>query len=157
VKGSTSDVGTNNPTESENFTYHDNYKGKNPMSRTQWRRYQRYKKVVTKAFVDVDVDPKGKQQVVELAKRPVKERFFPHPPLVKKNSIEDEELDSDFMDLEPHFDVLCNVVSILQLNMIFYLKLRIQIRISTMNTWPPQANVLLCDKLWPYRRATSHV
>jgi len=61
----------------------------------------------------MDADPKGKQHVVELAKRPVKERFFPSPSLVKENSIEDEELESNFMDLEPHFDVLCNVVSIL--------------------------------------------
>ena len=34
-------------------------------------------------------------------------------PPVKENSAEDNEMDSNFMDSEPHFDVICNVVSIL--------------------------------------------
>jgi len=32
-------------------------------------------------------------------------------PLVKENSNEDDELGSEFMDPEPDFDVICNVVS----------------------------------------------
>lgn len=37
------------------------------MTRTQWRRYQRYKKIVAD---DNSIDPKGKHKVVEIAKRP---------------------------------------------------------------------------------------
>lgn len=32
--------------ESKKYAYNNNYKGKNPMTRTQWRRYQRSKKGV---------------------------------------------------------------------------------------------------------------
>ena len=46
VKGSTSNsdtknvsIGTENPNESRKYIYRNNYKGKNPMTRTQWRRY----------------------------------------------------------------------------------------------------------------------
>jgi len=113
VKGSTSAAGPNNPTKSKKFSYNNNYKGKNLMTRTQRRRYQRYKKASAKVFADVDVDPKGKQKAVKLAKKPVKERLFPpFLPLMEK-FVEDEEMDSDFMDSEPNFDVLSNVVLIL--------------------------------------------
>jgi len=40
----------------------------------------------------------------------VKER--PTLPPIKEDPDEDDELDSDFMDSEPNFDVICNVVSI---------------------------------------------
>ncbi|KEH29532.1 hypothetical protein MTR_4g044357 [Medicago truncatula] len=43
--------------------------------------------------------------------RPMKERLS-FPP-VEENTVEDDEMDSDFMDLEQDFDVVCNVVSIL--------------------------------------------
>jgi len=81
---------------------------------TQWRRYQRYKKAAGENCVEFDdnvVDPKGKQKVAEIDKRPVKERLsLPH---VKGNPTKDDEMDSDFMDSEPDFDVICNAVSIL--------------------------------------------
>ena len=80
------------------YAYSNNYKGKNPMKRTRWRSYQRSKKDVAADPDDKAVDPKGKQKVVEIAKRSVKERY---------------EIDSDFTDSEPDFDVVCNVVSIL--------------------------------------------
>jgi len=70
---------------STKYAYSNNYKGKNPMTRTQWRRYQRYKKAIDESFLefgDENVDPKGKQKVVEVAKRSVKERF--HFPQSKK-------------------------------------------------------------------------
>jgi len=78
------------------------------MTRTQWRRYQRYTKTVVDDYI---VDPKGKQKVVKIAKRPVKERLsLPH---VEGNPVEDNEMNSDFMDSEPNFDNICNVVFIL--------------------------------------------
>jgi hypothetical protein len=55
------------------------------------------------------VDAKGK--LVETVRRLVKERLF--FPLVKENVVGDNEMDSEFMDSEPDFDVVCNVVSIL--------------------------------------------
>jgi hypothetical protein len=61
----------------------------------------------------VDVDPKWKKRVVEVAKRPVKERVFPPLPPMKDNFVENEEVNSDFMDSEPDFDVIYNVVSVL--------------------------------------------
>ena len=47
---------TKTPDESKKYTYNNNYKGKNLITRTQWRRYQRYKKVVAD---DNTIDPKG--------------------------------------------------------------------------------------------------
>lgn len=59
---------TKTPDESKKYAYDNNDKGKkNPMTRTQWRRYQRYKKIVAD---DNTIDPKGKHKVVEIAKRP---------------------------------------------------------------------------------------
>jgi len=49
--------------------------------------------------------------MVEVAKRQVKEKLLLR--LVKENSTEDDEMNSYFMDFEPNFDVICNVVSIL--------------------------------------------
>jgi len=49
--------------------------------------------------------------VVEIVKRPVKERLSLPP--VEENPVGDDEMGSDFMDSEPDFDVICNVVSIL--------------------------------------------
>ncbi|KEH29669.1 hypothetical protein MTR_4g046867 [Medicago truncatula] len=74
-------------------------KGKNPITRTQWRRYQRYKKATAN---DNTFDPKGKQKVVKIAKRLVKEKLS--LPLIKKNHHENDEMDSDFMDSELDFD-----------------------------------------------------
>ncbi len=49
--------------------------------------------------------------MVEVAKRQVKEKLL--LPLVKENSIEDDEMNSYFMDFEPNFDVIFNVFFIL--------------------------------------------
>jgi len=117
VKGSTSTTVTKNvvdtetPNESKKYAYNNNYKGKNLITRTRWKRYQRSKKGVAANFDDKAVDPKGKQKVVEIAKRPVKERLS-FPP-VEENPTGDDEIDSNFMDSELDFDVICNVVSIL--------------------------------------------
>jgi len=113
VKGSTSTIVTKNvdvadtktPNESRKYAYSNNYKGKNHMTRTQWRMYQRSKKVVVADLDDNTVDPKGKQKVVETTKRRVKERLSLPP--VEENPTGDDEMDS-----EPNFDVICNVVSI---------------------------------------------
>ena len=116
VKGNTSNVvtknvttDTENPDESKKYTYCNNYKVKNPMTRTQWRRYQRSKKGITASADDKAVNPKEK--MVEIVRRPVK-KMLSLPP-VKENVVRDDEMDSDFMDSEPNFDLVCNVVSIL--------------------------------------------
>jgi len=49
--------------------------------------------------------------LVESGRRPAKERLS--LPLVKEDPNEDDELGSEYMDLEPNFDVICNVVYIL--------------------------------------------
>jgi len=49
------------------------------------------------------------QREVEITKRPVKKRLSLPP--VEENPAEDDEMDSDFIDSEPDFDVLRNVVS----------------------------------------------
>src|SRR5947208_2435004 len=43
--GGSSQVASSNNAENRKFSYNNNYKGKNPMTRTQWRRYQRLKKL----------------------------------------------------------------------------------------------------------------
>jgi len=66
AKGSTSNtvtktsVHTEIPNESKKYVYTKNYKVKNPMTRTQWIRYQRYKKGVVANVGDKAVDPKVK-------------------------------------------------------------------------------------------------
>jgi len=55
------------------------------------------------------VDPEEK--LVESVRKPVKERLS--LPCVEGNAIWDDEMDSDLMDLEPDFDIVGNVVSIL--------------------------------------------
>ena len=44
----------------------------------------------------------------------LKERIFPPLTSIKENkNVEDENIDSNFLDWEPNLDILCNVVSIL--------------------------------------------
>jgi len=82
VKGGTSNIvtkffttDTDSAKESKKYAYRNNYKGKIPMTHTQWRRYQRSKKGTN----DKAVDPKGKEIIVETIKRPVEERLsLPH-------------------------------------------------------------------------------
>jgi hypothetical protein len=99
VKRSTSNVDNNkNGTafESKKYAYINNYKGKNPMTRTQWRRCQRSKKGITASLEDKTADPEGNQRMVESGRRPAKERLS--LPLVKEGPNQDDELGSKFMD-----------------------------------------------------------
>jgi len=59
---------------------------------------------------------KGKQVAVfEMVKKPATERIFPLLSTIKKDlQREDEEMTSNFSDFEPSLDIVCNVVSILQ-------------------------------------------
>ena len=85
------------PQEANRYSYRNNYKGKNPMTRTQWRRFQRQKKLAQQNLQT--------GQYKEVSRRPVKERLLPP---VDEDKMEDEDL----LDSEPDFDVIC-VVSIL--------------------------------------------
>eukprot|EP00256_Glycine_max_P066604 XP_025981199.1 uncharacterized protein LOC100802634 [Glycine max] len=85
------------PQEANKYSYRNNYRGKNPMTRTQWRRFQRQKKLAQQ-------NPQT-GQYKEVSRRPVKERLLPP---VDEDKMEDEDL----LDSEPDFDVIC-VVSIL--------------------------------------------
>ncbi|WJX84315.1 hypothetical protein P8452_66904 [Trifolium repens] len=93
----------------DKFSYRNNYKGKNPMTRTQWRRFQRKKKMATQ-----NVNAGGNATVVqkvEMARRPAKERLSP---VAEGNENEEDYMDNDdILDDEPDFDVLVNVISIL--------------------------------------------
>jgi len=116
VKGSISTVVNKNGANcdskgSKKYAYNNNYKGKNPMIRTQWRKFQRSKKRVVASFEGETVDPKGKQEMVKPLRRPMEERLYLPP--VEENPNEDDELDSEFMDSDPDFSVICNVASIL--------------------------------------------
>ena len=47
-------------------------------------------------------------------KKPATERIFPPLSIIKKDlPREDEEVTSNFIDSEPSFDIMCNVVSVL--------------------------------------------
>jgi len=114
VKRSTSTVDSNKngiSFESKKYAYNNNYKGKNLMTRTQWRRYQMSKKGVAASLEDKAINPNDGQRMVEPGRRPAKERLS--LPLVEDDPNENDELGSEFLDSEPNFDVICNVVSIL--------------------------------------------
>jgi hypothetical protein len=97
-------------TEANKYGYRNNYKGKNPMTRTQWRRFQRRKKLAAQqARAGGNANEKGK---AELVTRPVKERLAPIKESDTENIKEDEN-EEDFMDDGSDFDVLVNVVSVL--------------------------------------------
>ena len=97
--------------ESKKFSYRNNYKENNLMTRTQWRTYQRSKKGISTSLEDETVDPKGDQRMVESNRRPTKDRLC--LPIAEVDPNEDNELGSGFTDSEPDFDVICNLVSIL--------------------------------------------
>ncbi|MCI37228.1 hypothetical protein A2U01_0058452, partial [Trifolium medium] len=104
--------------EANKYGYRNNYKGKNPMTQTQWRRFQRKKKLSTQK-----VNAGGNATVVqkfELAKKPAKERLAPIVEETEAENGKDAENedymdDDDLLDEEPDFDVLVNVISILPL------------------------------------------
>ncbi|KAK2384028.1 hypothetical protein QL285_071424 [Trifolium repens] len=112
-KGNSSNFNPKRDPESKKYDYKNNYKGKNPMTRSQWRRYQRQKKVATQKS-QITADSKGKKPM-ELAKRPMKERLV--EPKVESSvagNVEDEHMEADdFLDSEPDLDIIVNVVSIL--------------------------------------------
>jgi hypothetical protein len=104
-KGSTTNKASQEARTAPNanrFAYRNNYKGKNPMTRTQWRRFQR-KKRLAKPKMDVVV------QKVEFSKRQVKERL---EPIVEEKDAEDEK---DVMDDEPIVKFGANDVDSLKL------------------------------------------
>ncbi|KAK2384605.1 hypothetical protein QL285_071934 [Trifolium repens] len=83
-KGNSSSFNPKKDPESRKYDYRNNYKGKNPMTRSQWRRYQRQKKVAAQ-----------KSQITA-------------------DNVEDEHMEADdFLDSEPDLDIIVNVVSIL--------------------------------------------
>jgi len=106
VKGNTNTIDNKNGIayESKMYACSNNYKGKNPMIRTQWTRYQRSKKGIAASLEDKTVDPNDNQRMVEPRRRPVKERLY--FPLVKEDPDEDDELDLEFMDSESDVDVI---------------------------------------------------
>ncbi|WJX16101.1 hypothetical protein P8452_06177 [Trifolium repens] len=112
-KGNSSNFNPKKDPESKKYDYRNNYKGKNPMTRSQWRRYQRQKKVATQKS-QTTVDSKGKKPM-ELAKRPMKERLVePKAESSVAGNVEDEHMEADdFLDSEPDLDIIVNVVSIL--------------------------------------------
>ncbi|CAJ2653075.1 unnamed protein product [Trifolium pratense] len=112
----------NAATEVNKYSYRNNYKGKNPMTRTQWRRFQRKQKLTAK---DAEAGGKGiatqKAEKVEMAKRPAKERLsiVLEEPIAENAQEgaegEDDMEDDDLLDEGSDFDVMVNVVSILPL------------------------------------------
>ncbi|CAJ2657404.1 unnamed protein product [Trifolium pratense] len=112
----------NAATEVNKYSYRNNYKGKNPMTRTQWRRFQRKQKLTAK-----DAEARGKvvatqkAEKVEMTKRPAKERLsiVLEEPIVENAQEgaegEDDMEDDDLLDEGSDFDVMVNVVSILPL------------------------------------------
>jgi len=97
------------------YAYNNNYKGKHPMTKTQWRRYQRQKKAdASKGMTDTG-KTRGKQVAVfEMVKKPASERIFPLlSTVVHQSPKEDKEMTSNFSDSGNRIDIICNVVSIL--------------------------------------------
>jgi hypothetical protein len=121
------------PLKSKKYAYNNNYKGKSPMTRTQWRRYQRSKNGVAVSLEDKTTDPSDGKRMVESGRRPAKERLS--PPLIKEDPDEDDELGSKFIVFEPAFDVICNVVSILPAEYDMVSKSRIQKKSLIPMTW----------------------
>ncbi|MCI17234.1 hypothetical protein A2U01_0038381, partial [Trifolium medium] len=112
-KGSSSNANPKNSYETKKYSYRNNYMGKNPMTRTQWRRFQRQKKLANQ-----NAQTGGKAnviQTIEVARRPAKERISPPNAFskTKNDDVEDEYMDDDLLESEADFDVICNVVSIL--------------------------------------------
>ncbi|CAJ2653510.1 unnamed protein product [Trifolium pratense] len=110
----------NAASEVNKYSYRNNYKGKNPMTRTQWRRFQRKQKLTAKEAGGKAVATQ-KVEKVEMAKRPVKERLsiILEEPIAEnaQGGAEDEDdmEDDDLLDEGSDFDVMVNVVSILPL------------------------------------------
>jgi hypothetical protein len=104
----------------------ENYKGKNPMSRSQWRRFQRQKRTekeaAEKSVIRKDADSKDKAESSDNAQMVNREepshQINPGSmvaPVVSKEKVqEDDEITDNFeSDSEASFNVICNVVSVL--------------------------------------------
>jgi len=83
------------------------------MTKTQWRRHQRQKKVNALKEITNVGKREGKQEAIfEMVKRLATERIFPPLPTLEKSCPEeDDEMTSNFSESEPSFDVIC-VVSV---------------------------------------------
>ena len=79
------------------------------MTKTQWRRYQRQKKVnALKEITNVGKREGKREAVFEMVKRLDTERIFPPLPALEKNCpVEDDAMTSNFSGSEPSFDVIC--------------------------------------------------
>lgn len=100
---------------SNRYAYNNNYKGKHPMTKTDWRRYQHQKKAgALQDITNVDKG-KGKQEIIfEMVKKSATERILPPLPTLKKDPPkEDEEMTSNFSESDLSLDIICNVVSVL--------------------------------------------
>jgi len=99
---------------SKRYAYNNNYKGKHPMTKTQWRRYQRQKQAnALKDVTNVDKGEGKQETVFEMVKRPATKSIFPPLPTLKKDCPEEnKELTSNFSESDPSFDLVC-VVSVL--------------------------------------------
>ncbi|MCI30453.1 hypothetical protein A2U01_0051662, partial [Trifolium medium] len=83
------------------------------MTRTQWRRFQRQKKLASQ-----DAQAGGNANTVkqvEVARRPIKEIIAPpsDPSKTEDLGAEDEFMDDDLLEFEGELDILVNVVSIM--------------------------------------------
>ncbi|KAK2357190.1 hypothetical protein QL285_094487 [Trifolium repens] len=83
------------------------------MTRSQWRRYQRQKKVAAQQS-PLTTDGNGRRPL-ELAKTPMKERLGESKiESSVADNVEDDHMEADdFLDSEPDLDIIVNVVSIL--------------------------------------------
>jgi hypothetical protein len=104
--------------DSKKFIHNVNYKGKNPMTKTQWRRFQHQKKndaLKDVSNIEKNVD-RGKSQeptFFNAFRKPATERIFPPLLDVKKDlSVKDEELTSNFTRSKASLNIIF-VVSML--------------------------------------------
>src|ERR1044072_780030 len=121
---------------SKNYSYTSkNYMGKNPMTRTQWRRFQRKKKAEDQAstssskanFPQLTKAHVGKRITfppltnAHVGKKPMAERLFPPLPTIVEGNEKALEPNEDDNMLTDNFDsgseedlnIICNVVSIM--------------------------------------------
>lgn len=97
-----------------------NYKGKNPVSRTQWRRFQRKKKE-EREVVESSSNKTYQNQVDDQVKKPLGRQLFSSKEIKAKGKANEETpLKEGEMEIvnfnsgsEDYFDVICNVVSLL--------------------------------------------
>jgi hypothetical protein len=82
--------------EAKKYSYRNIYKGENPMTRTQWRRYQRQKKLVIQS-PNVGGNIKTDQKI-KLAKKPTNEKESVPVESSKTENEKDADNKDDFMD-----------------------------------------------------------